>query len=355
MNRADLKIHSLEEVSGEWDELADHAGASPFLRRGWITAWLRAFGKGRLEIHSVRDGAHLIGLIPLLRHHGSLRSPTNAHTPEFGFLVRDPSAAGHLARAVVGHASEHLVIAAVGREDPGVVAMVSVAAEIRRPLLVRELGRSPYLTVRGSWERYEGQLHPKVRAEMRRRRRRLQERGRLSLEVVDGRDRLREYLDEGFRVEASGWKGRRSTAILSHPRSRGFYTDVAAWAAARGWLRLAFLRIDGRAVAFDYCLEQDGVHYLLKTGYDPSFRQFAPGMLLRREMLARAFETRLRRYEFLGVADRWKLMWTDQLRERLRIHAFSRSMPGVMGWAAVAYGRPAVRRAKGAIRAAFRR
>ena len=34
-----------------------------------------------------------------------------------------------------------------------------------------------------------------------------------------------------------------------------FYRRVAAWAAERDWLRLAFLRLDGRPLAFDLALE----------------------------------------------------------------------------------------------------
>src|SRR5207247_10269646 len=71
---------------------------------------------------------------------------------------------------------------------------------------------------------------------------------RSTLEVVDGSERLDELLEEGFRVEASGWKSRAGTAIASRPDTRRFYTDVARWASDRGWLRLAFLRLGGRAL-----------------------------------------------------------------------------------------------------------
>ena len=81
-------------------------------------------------------------------------------------------------------------------------------------------------------------------------------------------------------MEGSGWKTR--TAIASRPDTRRFYRDVARWAAGRGWLRLGFLRLDGRALAFDFCLEHAGTHYLLKTGFDPAFRAYGPGMLMRK-------------------------------------------------------------------------
>jgi CelD/BcsL family acetyltransferase involved in cellulose biosynthesis len=119
---------------------------------------------------------------------------------------------------------------------------------------------------------------------------------------------------------------------------------VAEWASQRGYLRLAFLRLDEHPLAFDYCVESDGVHYLLKTGYDPSYRAFAPGMLMRHEMLARAFSIGLSRYEFLGGDEPWKLVWAEGARDMCLAQAFAPSASGAVDRAAFSLGRPAIKR-----------
>jgi CelD/BcsL family acetyltransferase involved in cellulose biosynthesis len=164
------------------------------------------------------------------------------------------------------------------------------------------------------------------------------------VEVEDGRDRLDELLDEGFRVEGSGWKDAEGTSMRSQPRAERFYREVARWAAARGWLRLGFLRVEDRPVAFDYSLEVRGVHYFMKGGYDPLFARHSPGLLMRREMIRRAFQAGLRRYELLGEDEPWKLELTGLVHPRLRIQAFAPSPAGLAWWAAERMGRPAVRR-----------
>jgi CelD/BcsL family acetyltransferase involved in cellulose biosynthesis len=143
---------------------------------------------------------------------------------------------------------------------------------------------------------------------------------------------LDELLDEGFRVEGSGWKGAYGTSIGSRPATRRFYTEVARWAAERGWLRLAFLRLDGRAIAFDYCLEHEKTHYLLKTGYDSSYGRFAPGMIIRQLMLARAFSDDITTYDFLGVGSdyAWKREWADAQQERLFLRMFAPTTLGLL-------------------------
>jgi CelD/BcsL family acetyltransferase involved in cellulose biosynthesis len=206
------------------------------------------------------------------------------------------------------------------------------------------LERSPYVALQGTWEEYERRLTTKRRSNLSRLQRRLEERGRVAFDVHDGRHDLAALLDEGFRVEASGWKGEGGTAISSAPATRRFYEDVAAWAASRGSLRLGFLRLEGRALAFDFAIEEVGVHSLLKTGFDHAWRSFAPGVLLRQRMIERAFGQALETYEFLGDAVDWKLEWVDSTRERVALEAFRRTPAGTVGWVAWAYARPAVRR-----------
>jgi CelD/BcsL family acetyltransferase involved in cellulose biosynthesis len=164
--------------------------------------------------------------------------------------------------------------------------------------------------------------------------------GNVSFHIHDGREDLDRLLADGYRVEAPGWKGEQGSDIMSRAAHRQFYTDISRWAAQRGWLRLAFLRIDGRAIAFDLCLEREREHYLLKTGYDPSFRQYAPGMLLRRDMLQRSFEERLTRYDFLGTDMPWKLEWTQDTTTRSLVQAFSPSLHGRIDRSIYETGRP---------------
>jgi CelD/BcsL family acetyltransferase involved in cellulose biosynthesis len=174
--------------------------------------------------------------------------------------------------------------------------------------------------------------------EIRRRRRLLEAQGQLVVRVEDGRERLDELLAEGFHVEASGWKGAEGSAIIAQPQTHQFYREVARWGAERGILRLAFLRLNGHPLAFDLCLEDQGVHYLLKTGYDPAYGKLGPGILLRYEMLARAFANGFTSYEFLGADAPWKQRWTDTCRERMLFQAFAPSLTGTLEWAVITYG-----------------
>jgi CelD/BcsL family acetyltransferase involved in cellulose biosynthesis len=183
----------------------------------------------------------------------------------------------------------------------------------------------------------------KIMREVRRRRRRLEAEGSVRVDFVRPVERLQELLEEGLAVEGSGWKTERGTAIMSRPETYRFYLDVARWAADRGWLVLAFLRVDDRVAAFDLCLECGGRTYVLKGGYDPAFRAYAPRTILLHDSLERAFARRMSSYEFLGTDEEYKQRWATGMRERHRFQAFPRTATGCASYATWTVGRSAGR------------
>lgn len=274
-----------------------------------------------------------------------MAAPANYHTPAFELVGEDEHALRDLAADVLARQPRRIEARFVTSGDLTVEALRDVARRCGYRLLERPLERSPYVETGGGWDAYLAGLEGKRRRELRRRRARLDEQGRVEVVVDDGSHHVDELLAEGLRVEGAAWKEARGTAIASDPATAAFYRDVARWASARGTLRLAFLRLGGRAIAFDFAVEEGGRHYLLKTGYDPTHRTLAPGLLLRREMIERAFRLGLRSYEFLGTDDAWKLDWTTSVRERVELQAFAPTPPGRVDWAAQRHLRPLVARA----------
>ncbi|MDQ4096065.1 MAG: GNAT family N-acetyltransferase [Actinomycetota bacterium] len=339
----------LELVARAWDELAPRSEPSPWLERGWISAWWRAFGGGRLAIVALGNRDRVSALIPLARRWGALRSTANWHTPTFGIMAEDADAARDLAAAVFALAPRHVSLYFVQEGHAYFDACREAARVAGYATTSRVLERSPYVDTSGDWSAYEESLARKMRTEMRRRRRKLEEMGEVTMTIHDGKSRLGPLLEDGFRVEAAGWKGSAGSAIASRPETLGFYTEVARWAASSGSLRLGFLRCGGRAIAFDFAIETGGVHYLLKTGIDPAFSKYGPGMLIRKEMIESAFKSDVHTYDFLGRDDAWKMQWARNTHERLLFQAFRPDLGGRMDSAAFRYGRPAVKRLLGLV------
>lgn len=329
-----------ESLAREWDELVDRAGETPFVRPGWAAAWWHAFGSGRPQVLSIRRQGELVAILPLRERRGQVATLTNWHTPDFSFLTVDDDAASELAGALFDSGPRCVTLAFLNPAKAGVSASRDSAEDGRYRILFDTLERPPYVAIEGTWEAYVSGLKSKLLQDLRRRRRLLEKEGKVWLHVADGSEGLEGLLEEGFRIEASGWKGEQRTAIASRPETRSFYGEIARWAADRGWLRLAFLRLDERPVAFQFAIEDQGIYYFLKGGYDVGYQRFAPGRLLVRDMIEWSFSKRLDRFDFGGAAEPFKLEWTNDFRELVRLRAFAPSFLGTGRWAAFAYGRP---------------
>jgi CelD/BcsL family acetyltransferase involved in cellulose biosynthesis len=335
----------LEPLAEEWKELAEAVGAAPFLHPSWFRAWLASFGAGRLRILVVRRNRRLLGLVPMLQRHGALRSPTNAHSPTFDLLAVDAHATRALAQGLFASRAREVGLDCLEARGPGIGALSAAAREAGYRATIRTTARSPYVPrAERSLAEHERSLSSNLRHDVERRLRRLCETGAVSVELYEGGEELDARLEEGFRVEASNWKGARGTAIASQSATRRFYTEIARWAASQGWLRLVFLRLDGRPIAFQFDLEDGARYYSLKIGYDREYERFSPGKLLTHCMVSRFVVSGPASYELLGTDEEWKFRWTGTSRERARFLAFARSPAGFLTWSTYAYGRLLARR-----------
>jgi CelD/BcsL family acetyltransferase involved in cellulose biosynthesis len=299
----------------EWEDLADRCGASPFVRPDWIAAWSRAFGPGGLEMRVLRRGERLAGVLALVRRGHGLASPTNAHTPHFGPLAEDAAARDDLLAAALAEGGR-LGLDFLGDDD----AEAAIRAARRAGAVghVTTVLRSPWVDLAAP----DGRPRRRFLADLRRRRRRLAERGEVTFVTETGPAGVADHLAAGLALEAAGWKGGRRTAVLQRPVLLGFYRDLAERAAARGHLRLFSLRLDGAPVAFALGLVQGGALHLLKAGFDPGLAATSPGQLLLADAMEQARAEGLARVELLGNDEPYKLAWTSRVRERHRVEIF---------------------------------
>jgi len=337
-----VEIYSrVDAIAAEWDVLADRLDAGPWDRPDWISAWQAAFGQGRLHVLALRRGEQLAGVLALQALHGTLCAPTNWHTPSFAGVFADAEAATTLIEVALVRTQRHLKVTLAEKDCRFSKTVDRLGRRAGLRTHSRVMARSPYLSLPSDVEAFDASLTAKRRSGLRRIRRRLADLGEVSVHVSRGEDRLDELLAEGFAVERSGWKGKRGSAISSQDSTRQFYTQIAHRFARRGWLRLAFLRVEGRAAAFDLAVERAGVHYLLKTGYVEDLRSCAPGVALRHEMILRSIANGCTSYEFLGSDAPWKREWTRTVRERLQLHVFRATVPGRLDQLVVVRALPA--------------
>jgi CelD/BcsL family acetyltransferase involved in cellulose biosynthesis len=182
--------------------------------------------------------------------------------------------------------------------------------------------------LKGSFEDHLAKLPRGLRANLRRRMKRLEEIGPVEFEQVSSEGKIDDALADAFRMEAGTWKGQAGTAIACHQELTRFYSSVAHRAAQEGQLYFTFLRLDGQRIAFDLSLIHDQKLFKLKPGYLQRYHACSPGQELTTMTIRDAFARGLSEVDFLGSADDWKLAWTKTVRQQCWAYVFKNDLLG---------------------------
>ena len=319
-----------------WRELcASLPQDEPFLRPEWTSAYLQAFAKrSPLTLVAVRDGDRISGLLPLVEERKiyagvplrMLRTAQNIHVTRSDVLLRTehPEASS----AAVWQALQNLRWDAIEfqcvAQNGEVTRLLDLAARDGYSVQHWEIRRDPYIDLTApASDAISLANNPHFRQNLRRRIRKLSAQGSLKLRRFDSADDG--VLNEFFRLEASGWKGRRRSAIACSPATVRFYREIARAAAAAGYLALYFLECDGRYIAAHFGLEYRNRYYSAKVAYEDGFAAYSPGHVILAEILGDCLRRGVKEFDFAGAAEPWKMEWASGTRTECRALIFNKS------------------------------
>jgi CelD/BcsL family acetyltransferase involved in cellulose biosynthesis len=219
---------------------------------------------------------------------------------------------------------------------------VVIVGEHLRAMLVRPVPGAP-----GPREA----LSPKRRHEYRRQMLRLSDHGVVAIEAVSDAASVSATFEEFLVLEASGWKGRARSALLSRPATAEFARAAVAALAAEGRARIDAIRVVGKPIAMLVSFLAGTTAYSWKIAYDEAHARFSPGAQLMLEAGRSVFaETAVERFDSCAVADHPMVdhIWKDRV-------AIGTMIVGPPGGGALFSAGVAAARAEIAARAALRK
>jgi len=116
--------------------------------------------------------------------------------------------------------------------------------------------------------------------ELRRGVRRLADLGALLFTTATEAADVAPAVEDFFRLERRGWKGRAGTAAVQHDDVRRFIAAVVGALGAEGKVAIDRMLLDGRAIAVTITLRSGDTAWFWKIVYDESFAQHSPGVIL---------------------------------------------------------------------------
>jgi CelD/BcsL family acetyltransferase involved in cellulose biosynthesis len=307
-------LEAFAELEPEWDALVRAMPRpSPFLLHCWLDAWSRHVGRdASLAVATARRDGKLVGAFPVVsRRRFGLRVGEfiGGKDSALADLLLAGGEGDDTARALVDevHRSEISVFDLFGLPGDSRLARVTEGA-----LAVRERIEAPMMSMPDGFEAaYKAKRGAKRRAEHRRRMRRLLENGEAEFTVAKTLEDLEAALEEGFRLNALRWDGRPDRSLFATDEGRALHRAVLPRLHKLGLPRILLLRSRGRAVAFQYWLQFEGTMVSDRRAFDPAFARFSPGMLTMLRALEEASADGVRRVEFLGGPEPYKLEFAD--------------------------------------------
>ena len=292
-----------------WEELASVALEPNVFYEHWmLLPALQAFGAGKdilfviVLIHDSDDEnapIKLGGLFPLQRkrHYKRLPAATyrlwrHVHCYLATPLIRADAVHDCLVeffRWLRSHEEGSRVVEFWGVRGDGQFrsALIDISNELNLLSWVSESHTRALLRKHRVDERAEPEISSERRRTLRRKERRLRERGEVEHVLLRPDDDVERWIEEFLRVEASGWKGRRGSALACTAASRAFFERVATSAFRRGRLLMSRIDFDGKAIACRCSFVAGEGSFAFKTAYDESFAHFSPGVILEVDNLRR--------------------------------------------------------------------
>jgi len=282
----------------QWRALAERAiEPNGYYLPGWELA-VNASASGRTgasaliaSADAAQDRApRLIGLMPVISMARSYKIPlpalVSAHpygtlcTP---LLDRDlaQDAAARLLQAARQAGAHALILRDVSLDGAAMQAFNDVLRrEDLRPRVLQSRLRACLDATCDAEELLRDALGPKKLKELRRQRHRLGEHGAISFEIARTREEAAAALEIFLKLEASGWKGRRGTALIQDDGDAAFIRRAAPALAENGSCEIVTLHARDVPVAAAIVLRHRDRAFYFKLGINERFARFSPGVQL---------------------------------------------------------------------------
>ena len=284
--------------SSQWRALAERAiEPNGYYLPDWELA-VNACASGRTGASALiargdatPDGAaRMIGLLPVIPMSRAYKIPlpalVSAHpygtlcTPPLDRELAHEAAARllHEARKAGAHA---LILRDVSLDGAAMQAFDAVLRQHGlRPRLLQSCFRASLDATRDAEALLRDALGAKKLKELRRQRHRLAEHGDVCFDVARTADEVAAALEIFLKLEASGWKGKRGTALIQHDGDAAFIRRAAPALAETSQCEIVTLRAGSTPIAAGIVLRHQDRAFFFKLGIDEGFAKYSPGVQL---------------------------------------------------------------------------
>jgi CelD/BcsL family acetyltransferase involved in cellulose biosynthesis len=337
-----MKVETIEsaeefnELHDSWDELLKSSRSSGvFLTHEWLSSWWKHLAADRrLSIIVAREDGRLLGVLPLAKRRAQYarmmpRVLEFLGSDQIGSDYLDAIiAAGHerdVSSAFAEYCHRRGLMLQLSQLRAGSCA-VSVLAESLAgrgwTIADTKLNVCPYIDLKGmTWERYLETIGS-IRKNLSRYLRYLPKHFDVQIDCVQSPSDAGAALEIVMDLHRKRWESAGTSEAFQTPAVINFHHEFIGLAAARGWLRILILRLNGRPAASLYGLRYGPTFYFYQSGFDPEFSRHSVGVVIMGLTIKAAIEEGALEYDFLHGDEEYKFHWTSATRDLGRLELY---------------------------------
>ncbi|UCD58144.1 MAG: GNAT family N-acetyltransferase, partial [Candidatus Hydrogenedentota bacterium] len=181
--------------------------------------------------------------------------------------------------------------------------LVEMAQDRNAVCSVEPDGVSVEMDLPVDWNEYLNVLSGQQRHEIRRKFRRLQEKGEIEFLALEGAAEIAERLDTFMKMFR---ESRQDKAAFMNPQMEIFFRSMIRAMSEEGVLRLFILKLNDSPAAAALCFDYEDTMYLYNSGYDPRYSLLSVGLLCKILSIKHSIEIGRKKYDFLKGAEPYK-------------------------------------------------
>jgi CelD/BcsL family acetyltransferase involved in cellulose biosynthesis len=310
----------------EWNLLFEENGTSVFQSFEWQRTWWKYFGEGnpraRLYIIVIRSERRLLAIAPFLIE--TVNTLGLYTLRKISFLGRRDSdyldilvAKGFesvSADVIASHLAKHssmfdvLYLEDIPEHSRTHTVLYEALARVqfRGELFINEY--CPRVHLLDSWEATLSSLTGTHRRHLNQRRRQMRENFVAEFEVTAEQKDVSQDMNDFIALHQRRWNKKGYKGVFSDQRMVLFHHEVARRCFQRGWLFLAFLRLDGKrtAAVYGFRFRDELEYYLGGVEEDGAARPYSPGSVLHSYAIEAAIKEGRNVYDFMRGRERYK-------------------------------------------------
>jgi CelD/BcsL family acetyltransferase involved in cellulose biosynthesis len=338
-------------VAGEWEWLVRDSFTAAFSQPAWHLAAMDAFLRRDVAVITARDQGRLVGLMPLscLRT-GARGLYFNVVGPpgcgDYQPLVTDPkqpaAALLPMLKAALSHYGRRSVywFPHIPSNDPALPALRSYF-ETTGMRYCEEWESAPRLRLDGAdFGTVQRTWTSSHRKDIRRQRRRLAERGRVSVWLPGTIDEAQAVLEEFFQVHDEKWISQGFPGMFQNAAQRNHFHAILERLWGRS-VHFSTLRCGTVNVSFHFGFFADGWMQWYRSSYRPEFAVYSPSKIHISMLIEQGCQSGWKGIDFLLGAEAYKGLWCNDQLDVVSIYAGFRRWSPAYFWFST--GRPFVR------------